>query len=426
MEADLAPTERTYITPGWAAPLLVRTLLEYGHVDVVRELVHEGDWLCAHEWAKQLADQGRHDEALAVLTPFTVTGLWGPVKAAGDLLEQLGRADEAIALCEPVAAAGVRPAIEHTARLMVRHGRAAEGFELLLPHVDDAFHARALVDISAGLGRDEELVVLLRSVQSANAVVLLATVLERQGHVDEAIALLDDNHHRDGQTNVDVVECLADMLVRHGRRTQLEQLIEGHGEAFAVARLARHSKENGDIEGAIKAWRVYSEASGHNVDTSVGLLLIEAGRVDEGLDTLRTGLPYDDQSGLQGWCSLMDEHGRAEETFAVIDELAATDEFADPDTDGELPWDYFCRRTEMLSATGRDEQALEEMRARSDAGALYSLDYQATLLAELGRLDEALALRVVVAREAHNVPDLALLMIRRGQVREAIDLIRQA
>ena len=113
----------------------------------------------------------------------------------------------------------------------------------------------------------------------------------------------------------------------------------------------------------------------------------------------------------------MEEHGRAEETFGAIEELA--------DPAGGMSWELFCRRVEMLAATGRIEQAIDELRARPEAATWPALDMLAGLLADVGQLDDAIAVLEPIVREGHSVPDMAILMIRRGQAQEAIELLRR-
>lgn len=154
-----------------------------------------------------LGEQGRQAEALEVLAPYLATGWWTAVVAAAERLEGWGRADEAIVLTRARMEVGHRLALQSCARLLARHGRSDKAFTLLQPHIDDWFLAAALVDVAEGdAGRDDEAAELLaaripnghsgdspwccRGLDPDMAIGLLATIRERQGRVDDAIALL--------------------------------------------------------------------------------------------------------------------------------------------------------------------------------------------------------------------------------------------
>ncbi|MFF2146407.1 hypothetical protein [Kitasatospora sp. NPDC058190] len=196
---------RTRTQSGCIPPHLVSRLLELGHAGEVEFQAGRGEWCCAREWAQLLDGRGRPEEALAVLAPYVATGWWTAAEAAAELLEARGRVDEAIALARPHAEGGDRLAMDSFARLLARHGRGDEAFTLLRPHVENWLLAEALVDVAEGTGRHEEAAELLTArieavrrcssescgghgVEPSNTVGLLASIRERQGRVDEAIA----------------------------------------------------------------------------------------------------------------------------------------------------------------------------------------------------------------------------------------------
>jgi hypothetical protein len=107
-----------------------------------------------------------------------------------------------------------------------------------------------LVDVSTGLGRDEELIVLLRprtrqspgtwSHEAATQVEPMATVSERAGPVDEAVTVLRKSIAARSSIHVNTFRQLADILVRHERLDELREVVAGRGGKHAVSRLARH------------------------------------------------------------------------------------------------------------------------------------------------------------------------------------------
>ncbi|MDX3078533.1 hypothetical protein [Streptomyces sp. MI02-7b] len=262
--ADLDYQART--RSGCIPPELVSRLLERGYVEVVEQQAGRGEWFCAVAWARLLGKQDRQAEALEVLAPYRATRWWTAVTAVAELLEGWGRIDEAIEITRVRMAAGHPMALEFYTRLLARHGRAEEASDLLVPHVDDWVLATALVDVASVAGRDEEAAALLtgriradhccdgpwccHGLDSDMALGLLATIRERQGHIDVAIALL----RRRQIVSINCRDQLADLLARHDRIEELRAYAALDGHAEAVQRLAELLEEDGDVEGAIAAY----------------------------------------------------------------------------------------------------------------------------------------------------------------------------
>lgn len=230
--ADLDRQARTL--SGCIPPLLVARLLELGHGQEVESQAGQGEWFCARVWAQLLGERGLQDGALEVLAPYVATGWWPAAQFQAELLEGWGRAREAIALTRTYAQAGDRMALDFVGRLLARHDRGAEAFELLRPGVEDWFLATALVDVAEAAGRDADAAALLtawiptdhrcdtpwccrRGLDGDTALGLLARIRERQGHTDDAIALLRTRH----VTSVNGRDQLAELLARHGRIEEL-------------------------------------------------------------------------------------------------------------------------------------------------------------------------------------------------------------
>jgi tetratricopeptide (TPR) repeat protein len=424
--AELDRRARQY--DGWLAPWNVSLLIEHGHLAEVRRLAEEGDWYCARAWSAALVEQGQRDLALDVLRPFAETGWWDANRVIADLLESWGRVDEALALCRPFAEAEDRLAVVHAAEMLARHGKADDGFELLLPHVADWYPLRSLVGISAGLGRDEELIGLLRpraqqlpgtwSNDAACAVELLATVLERADRVDEAVAELRGRIASNSSIYVNTFEQLADILLRHERLDEVREVIAGRGGRFAVPRLAQHLARRGAIDAAVEALHAVPEAPDYQPGGHAARILIDAGRIDEGLAAIRNVLDPSHQCVTREWWELMVDHGRADEALAVIDQLAAS-------WDQGMTWELFCERVRLLDHAGREDQAIAELRAHPEVDTWYGAWTLSDLLIGAGKLDEAAAVLEQSFRAGHNTDNMAQLMIRQGNVREAVELLRK-
>ncbi|MFF7213783.1 hypothetical protein ACFZAU_25130 [Streptomyces sp. NPDC008238] len=167
-----------------------------------------------------------------MLAPYLATGWWTAVVAVAELLEGWGRGAEAMEIARVRMVAGHPMALEFYARLLARHGRADEAFALLRPHLGELSLAVAMVDVACSAGRDEEAAALLaaltrhecsdlpwccRGLDRDTVNGLIATIRERQGRIDEAIALL-----RTGSTTrLNNREQLAALLARRGRLDEL-------------------------------------------------------------------------------------------------------------------------------------------------------------------------------------------------------------
>ncbi|WP_327002994.1 tetratricopeptide repeat protein [Dactylosporangium sp. NBC_01737] len=408
---------------GWLPPQVVTLLVACGHLDAVRRHASRGDWHCTHALARLRAADGDADAAVALLTPFAATGWWRAVQALTDLLTECGRTGEAVAVLRPLADAGDRLALDRLATLLAGQGLVDEAVTLLRPHTGDWLLAKALVRLTDGRGRDDEVIAILRTLLDTEdrravdrwfTVSALATVLERRGRVDEAIAVL-----RDGAPGT--VQQLTDVLGRHGRDAQLHDLTAGAGGWQAAERLAALRERQGRIDEAVAVLRPFADDHVGHARPALAALLERHGRADESIAVLRTmiGEPSLDH---QEWLAaelgdLLLRLGRPGEAVAVFDEIAAHH--------GEMWFELLPHRAPLLVACGRTDEAIAEVRAHPEGDTVYGAELLAGLLADAGRLDEA-----VEALWPHRADDshsgrcaLAELLIRQGRVDLAIDVV---
>jgi thioredoxin-like negative regulator of GroEL len=422
--AELDRRARTY--EGWVPPALVSLLIEHGHADEVRVQARGGDWFCARGWAEVLIEQGRRDEALDVLAPFVDARWSGAARWVAGLLEGWGRADEAIALLR--SHEEDRLVLGDLARMLARHGRGDEAFDLLRPHTKDWLLAQALVEVTAGSGRDEEVARLLEAhvddvnargaepwnAEPWNAVDLLAAVRERQGRIDEAVALLHTRH-------VSVVnnrDQLADLLARHGRHDELRDYIAGEGGEAAASCLAGLLEERGDVDGAAEVLRPLAADGSPNAAFALAELLSRHGRADEAIEVLRPvpgSMGGDPEWVVRKLGTLLADQGRLDEALAFIDAFAANG----------MWWELAYERAWLLSHCGRTDQAVTELRAHPEAATWYGAWLVSGLLADAGRVDEAIEVLRAGSEAGTNATALAELLIRRGRVKEAMTVLHQ-
>lgn len=411
-------------------PEVVDRLLALGHTEAVRgpALAEDGDWSCARAWARLSAGRGELDEAIAVLAPYVDAGWWPAAEEAARLLDAGGRGEEAIALVRPFARDGGRVALRDLALLLARRGQGEEAYELLVPHLTDRLAAEALVDVGLALGRGDEVAELLEarlapgnvcpqcgtpecpgaSVAPFDAASLLASVRERQGRTDEAVAVL----RAYDSTVVDNRDPLAELLVRHDRLDELRAYVAGEGPREAARQLAEALEARGDVAGAVDVYRSHREEDRRHTSYLLAQLLARHGRGAEGIEVLRALGSAEDWI-VDALCELFAAEGRAEEGLAHLDALKARR--------GEEEWELFRLRGPLMAACGRLDEAMTEALAHPEGRDPYALQWVAHLLIRAGRPEEAVALLDTDRLEQTRV--LAPLLIDLGRVEEAMTLL---
>jgi tetratricopeptide (TPR) repeat protein len=429
MAVDATDLEyRARTRSGCIPPELVSRLLARGHVDVVELHAGRGEWFCALAWARLLGEQGRQADALNVLAPYLETGWWTATETAAELLENWGRVDEAIEISRVRMEAGHPMALEFYTRLLARHGRAEEAFVLLRRHIGE-LPLGILVDVAGAAGRDEEAAVLVaartehrctdfpwccRCLDRDTAFGYLATIRERQGRTDEAIALLRANST--GLFNNR--EQLAAVLGRHGRLDELRALAATDGSGCAVRQLARLLEEADDVEGAIAAYRQAGQAVAGDPNSAFELaqLLARHGRGSEAIDVMRVqaGTRNGDDWILHTLSELCLGQGRPAEGLAHLNTLAAA-------RGDEEEWDLYRIRLPLIAARDGVDEAIAQARSHPEGATWYAASHIAELLAGTGRTEEAVA--VLEQHAPSNRHDLAGYLIDLGRVDDALAVL---
>jgi hypothetical protein len=150
-------------------------------------------------------------------------------------------------------------------------------------------------------------------------------------------------------------------------------------------------------------------AGHHRIDVRTG-----TGPVDDVIEVLGSVLMS--MGGDPEWIirmlwTLLVEQGRVEEALPVTDDLAAQA--------GHTWIELYFERIWLLAHCGRIEQAITELRTHPEAHAWYVAGHPANLLANAGRLDDAIAVLWPTRGIPTNGTSRAKLLIRQGRVREA-------
>jgi tetratricopeptide (TPR) repeat protein len=244
------------------------------------------------------------------------------------MLEEADRIDEAITICRRLAEGGNTRARQSAAELLRKAGRPAE--------------AIAILPIAGTRGTDDR-TALLRD--------LRVELLCQAGRRDEAITWLKERAAAGDRAAADKV---TDLLVREGRGVE------------AIAWL-RHRTSAGDADAAKKA----------------ATMLREAGRIDEMITWLT-------EEARPGWGALME----AADTLREMGRTAAAITFyqraADAAGIGSTWLQAATRVIELFRRQDRVDQAIGWLKAQAAAGEHEALQEVASLLAQAGRIDEAL------------------------------------
>ncbi|WP_433061846.1 hypothetical protein [Dactylosporangium sp. CS-033363] len=395
---------------------IARLLAAHDRLDVLRAEAARGDWSCGVALGEELIRRGELHNALRVYRTFLEPARWGgAAERAIEVLEEVHGVERALEFVRPYADAGDRNAIRRLALVLGRQGRIDEVFALLRPHLTDWWLAEALVEATAGHGRDEEVIAALAPLADPepwNVRLLLATVLERGARRGEAIDLLRGGAF--GSTNE--AERLAELLRREGREAELRDLMTVRGREEAAYALAALLEDQDRLPEAVDTLRAYADRGRVNPSLALGKLLHRHGRGEEAADVLTVAIRAEGTdhgcTRQQLWTMLI-EDGRPGAALARLEDLER--EF-DP---ADLVWD----RVWLLREVGRPEEALTLLRTRPDPADAIALRTEAHILTNLGRRDEAIAVLRAHVTAPYVAPVLAELLIEAGAIDDALAVL---
>ncbi|WP_433570209.1 tetratricopeptide repeat protein [Streptomyces sp. CA-251247] len=414
---------------GGVPPRLVNLLLERGHLELlIGAAAERGEWFCAETAARELCRFGEFERALGVLEPFAAIG-WRPARwASADVLLHAGRVQEALELVRPD---DVAREPEHVCRnfaeLLVKVGRVDDAIAVLAPHLDRGWMLSALVELTQGQGREEQVLELIapraqraRSARAegrwnddaSNAQELQAQVLERAGRVDEAVQVLGADIAAGRYLTQNTLVAYAELLQCQGRIEELRALGTGKQARTVLPFYARALEGLGRTEEAEAVLRHFIACDEYPGRFRWPLidLLGRQGRLEEAVEVGRPTFDGDDACLLESVIHLLFEAGRPDDAVALLDERDA--EFI-----AEHPSWFHSNRLWLLAEAGRYEEALAY--AATLPSDLYGLTAStAGVLEQSGRVEEALAL----LRADGHVPawEVAELLIKQGRATEAI------
>lgn len=369
----------------------------------------ESWWRAAGEHCRELTDLSQLTHAADARARYQYVELLYRCRADhGDqhamsqlahVLERQGRMEEAINTARAEVAAGTPHAIRTLARLLVAEQRIEEAIELLSPPEDGShwYYAEDLVRLLGTLDRTDDAVEVLRARVAAG--------------------------------DSDCASRLVDLFVAAGRfEDALVVLRNPANPPYLKLRLATLLEERGHVDEAIDTVKTFA-------DTEFGAerlidLLVQHGRVDElrvlscrgnPLATKELAGILADQGRARELAALVDKHGGHPLAFAFRNWLA--DVLADQEAVDDLR-----RRADAgdesagfrLAETLIDQDRVDEVRARATAGDRAATWRLAQYLEGLGRLDEAVAVWRSWPDVADTAQPLAGVLLRQGRVDEAI------
>jgi len=294
--------------------------------------------------------------------------------------------------------AGDREAAWRLAELLDGQGRVDEAIAVLQVRADagDKNAAWRLAELLDGQGRVDEAIAVLQVRADAgdkNAAWRLAGLLASQGRVDEAIAVLQV---RADAGDKNAAWQSARLLAWQGRVDELRVRADA-GDRDAAGWLAGLLAEQGRVD----ELRVRADAGDEPAAWLLAGLLAWQGRVDE----LQVRADAGDREAAWQLAELLDGQGRVDE---VIDLLQVCADAGDREAARRL--------AELLAKQGQ----VDELRVRADAGDREAAWQLAHLLAKQGRVDEVIDLLQVCADagDSEAARRLAGLLAKQGRVDE--------
>lgn len=235
--------------------------------------------------------------------------------------------------------------LQHARRVRRACCPPAVCWQALADHVRDRDDIRRAADSAAARMRYRYAEVLLRRLaDDAGAASALASLLSRQGRVDEAIAVL--------------------------------RPLKTDGAPFSVSQLADLLLNRNRIDEAITVLWPSENDAGHWYHTDRLIkLLIAQGRAGEAEALLQARCDSGDFGAPSRLAGLLAGQGRIDDAAAVLRRHTVA---------GLPPWELVV----LLAKAGRVEEAMDVCRTRADAGDKYSCRVLADLLAWQGRAEE--------------------------------------
>jgi hypothetical protein len=240
---DAIATLRTWTDAGVhqrEAEQLADLLIAQGRIDDLRARAEGGDLNAADRLALHLAQQGKVNDAIAILQPLADTHVWTVAnKRLAELLALHGYIDEL----------RVRAERDGFAKAQLVDYLAQEGCDdelWTLAESGDSYADKRVTELLARQGRFIDVAHLRPYGRgSPDDDAQLADLLATQGRVDEAIAIL--RSHRDTNQYRYVADKLNELLASHGRIDELRARADA-GDHYASTWLAKLIAKQGDID----------------------------------------------------------------------------------------------------------------------------------------------------------------------------------
>ncbi|MFJ6770767.1 tetratricopeptide repeat protein [Kitasatospora sp. NPDC091257] len=391
----------------FCAEVAVRELCAVGEFEraltVLEPFVAVGWPFAVRKSAEITIRQGRIEEGLALVRPDAAAGLESAFECRwfAEALVLAGRVDEAIDVLTPHL--GEPWILESLVDLTDGGNRDARVLELLAPCDEQARGGTADCRCSAAGGRRG-----CRH-QPSEVLVLYTRVLERMGRADEAIRMLGPVVPVIPQ----VAWLYAELLAGQGRIEQLRKLATGEHAQLARTQCAAVLEEQGRVREAEAVLHEALEADGRHARRRLMAFLARRGRLDEAVDVGRPTYEHDEGNLLHEVIELLIGASRPERALELLDGLdtAYIDAHSDVLSHTRLrllgkagryaegiaqaralserePGQWDTTVAWLLDLDGRTDEALDLLRSSTEYGAYRAV---AEILSRHGRYAEAVA-----------------------------------
>jgi thioredoxin-like negative regulator of GroEL len=321
-----------------AASRLTELLAEEGRIDELRTLADNGN-LGGATWklADLLAERGQIDEAITILRSRESDDNQFAGWKLSNLFAKYGR----IADLQFLADSGNDTAFARYIEVLGEQGKTDEAIAVLRTHARELFIDRKLASLLAKQGRDDEAIAVLRTYpEDPFAAIDLAELLAERNQVDDAVAALSPHVSKEmyavralaklltDHGRADEAVALLNSIISKRpvyRRKQSTRYLDYLMKIEQNRREAAHYLAGLLAQlGRIDDLRLRASKGDQPAGIQLASLLAAEGRFDEAIALVRARADNGDAEAKEKLAELLAECGRNDEAIAILQALADT------------------------------------------------------------------------------------------------------